>query len=204
MSDVMRGSASCPAEEELAAYLSGVSSTARQLAIDAHLAACDACLRAVMAAARRTSFDREILLPVPEPVLVRAAAAATQAPTTQPASGERSGQERRPVLRSPLPPARWWLSAALAASLAWVAVQTGWLQNVPEIAHRQTRAVRTEEEVKISARRAEVLAAPHPRAAVVATLARGDTVRVGEQDRDWYRVTLPDGREGWIAMEALR
>lgn len=203
MTEVMRKSASCPPEEELAAYLSGVSSAARQLAIDEHLAACDACLYAVMAAARRASFDREILLPVPEPVLARAAGA-TQAPATQPASGERSGQKRQPVLRSPLPRARWWLSAALAASLAWVAVQTGWLQNIPEIAYRQTRAVRTEEEVKISARRAEVLAAPHPRAAVVATLARGDTVRVGEQDRDWYRVTLPDGREGWIAMEALR
>lgn len=193
----------CPSEEELMAYLGGVTTAERQLAIDAHLATCDACLQALIVAARRTALSRETLLLVPEEVLARAAARVGHAAVAQQRADD-STAKRRGVLGSGLRlPARW-AALALAAGVALVVVQSRWFGNVPGGVERQVRAVRINEEVKISARRAEVLAGPHPRAAVVATLTRGDTVRVGGQERDWYQVILPDGREGWILIEALR
>lgn len=191
----------CPSEEEWAAYLGGIATLERQRALDRHLEQCDACLELLLAASRRWARDREMDMVLP----AHASETVPSVPPAAPAASERPPRVRAPRRsRLPLPRKAWWFGSALAAGLVLVTVQVWQLALQPGAQERATRAVPVGNEVRVAAARAEVRAAPHPRADVVATLRRGETVRVGAQERDWYRVQLADGREGWIVMEALR
>jgi len=195
---------SCPNEEELAAYLGGLVSASRQQAIDAHIECCDPCLQSLIAAARRWQHESELELEVP--ALVQARVAISPQRPAPPAASEESSspRRRRRLSRLPLPPRSWWIGGALAASMVLVAFPLWQALLVPGVHERATRSLELSSDVRIGAARVDVLAAPHPRASVVATLHRGDLVRLGGQDRDWYRVELADGKQGWIPVEALR
>lgn len=205
---------SCPAVESLIAHLTacldgtyGAPSTddpgaglttAARAAIDDHLRACDRCVETLAAAHERLRIASEIPAPLPVAVRERAEAA----------------------IRAPLPnawSAAWaWISTRLEGLLKLpvlipVAVSAGVLLVVatqtwmaPSLPHESTRAVRLPQTVRVTAREAVVRAQPSLRAEALATLAHGDVVEVGDEDRDWYRITAPNGVGGWVERRAFQ
>ena len=50
---------------------------------------------------------------------------------------------------------------------------------------------------------ANVRATPDPNAAIITSLSQGTVVDILEIIPEWYKIVLPDGREGWIARELV-
>ncbi len=205
---------SCPAVESLIAHLtasvegaygtppagdSGAGlTTSERAAIDDHLRACDRCVETLAVAHERLRIASEI--PAALPVAVRERAEA--------------------VIRAPLPSAwsaAWsWISTQLQGLLRLpvlipVAVSAGVLLVVatqtwmaPSSPPESTRAVRLPQRVRVTAHEAVVRAQPSLRAEALATLAHGDVVDVGDEDRDWYRITAPNGVGGWVERRAFQ
>lgn len=194
----------CPDGELLLAFLTAAvdAETARRL--DAHLEACEACLSTLLAAQHRLSLGDEIAETVPPDLLERLAAVPPQRAALPAGDRIAAPPANRRVRRLPAPPlVRYAVPLALAASLVVVmASQTSWLN--PTKSSRLTRSVPVADELKVTAREVVVRAQPHSGADVVAKLVRGDVVKVGGEDREWYRVDLPGGGEGWVEQEAFR
>jgi hypothetical protein len=93
--------------------------------------------------------------------------------------------------------ARRLAAVALAAALAPVAyAQAPEVQRArpaPSSAPAPTRMV-----IQIYAEKVTVRADPSPRATVLAELQKGTRVEATARRGNWYRVTLADGRSGWI------
>jgi hypothetical protein len=193
----------CPDGELLLAFLTAAvdSETARRL--DAHLDACDACLEALVTAQNRLARSSEMTEKVPPSLSERLAAVPPQRAATPAGDRHVAYPANRRVRRLPVSPIlRFAGPLALAASLLLVvASQTSWFSATPQ---RQTRSVPMSQHLKVTAREVQVRAQPHLQAEVVAKLTRGDVVEVGGEDREWYRVALPGGGEGWVEQYAFR
>lgn len=193
----------CPDDELLLAFLTAAvdPETARRL--DTHVDACEACLCALLLAQQRLSLDGQIAMAVPLEVSNRLAAVPPQRAATPAGARSVAHPANRRLRRLPAPPVvRYVVPLALAASLVLVLTsQTSWLSPTPS---RLTRSLSTSDPLKVTAREVVVRAQPHSNAEVVAKLVRGDVVEVGGEDRQWYRVTLPGGGEGWVEQEAFR
>jgi len=191
----------CPDEELLLAYGLRLLDGPGTAEMEQHLASCDACIAALALAKHRLQVVGNCLAPVPREVAEKVAATPHRAAATS-AGGAPALQTARRA-RLPIPP-RWSWPLALAAGLLLVVgVQVRpWPSS--DASERTTRAIAVRNTLEVSARTAVVRKEPHPRAEVVATLRRGDTVTIGSEEREWYRVSLPDGTLGWVEQDAFR
>jgi len=57
--------------------------------------------------------------------------------------------------------------------------------------------------MSVTVRETQARATPSFLGAVLAVLAYGDRLDILEEQRDWLRVALPDGRQGWVHRSAL-
>ena len=65
------------------------------------------------------------------------------------------------------------------------------------------RAVPLDQTLRVRAVTVRVYARPDTRTPVLAVLSPGAVVDVRELDQEWYRIVLPDGREGWVEQAGL-
>jgi len=187
-----------PSDEVLAAYLSTGLSTADRGDIARHLRVCDRCVQTVVAAQYRIGMALEIGAPVPEAVRERARTPELLVPSRGSAPprwlslirDRLSGVLRLPVLAP----------VALAAGLVLVvATSSTWLRPRGDL----TRSIPLHQNLRVTTTEAPVRDQPSTRAEVVATLRHGNAVEIRDELRDWYRVALPDGTEGWVLRQAF-
>ncbi len=191
----------CPDEETLLAYGLKLADPSTEMAVEAHLEACDACLSALALAKQRLrQMEGQVGITVPPEIVEKVAATPHRAAAAS-AGGASADKLRR--VRLPIPRGTVWPLALAASVLLVVGLQSRYWRS-EAVPPRLTRAVPVEDVAAVSASVALVRREPHPRAEVVATLRRGDVVRIGTEEREWYRVSLPDGTEGWVEQDAFR
>ena len=193
----------CPTDEMLLAYLTAAVTADAAERIDAHLEFCDLCIESLIVAQQRLSQDAHMAETVPHSVRLRVAAIAP--PRAARSAGDRvsaSRLTRRPRRLPAIPPWRVVVPAALAASALLVVASQTWLTSSPR--RPLTRAVPMSQQVRVTLPQAPVRTQPNLNADVIATLARGDVVEIGGEEREWYRVMLPSGGEGWVERRAFR
>ena len=204
--DSTTGESSCGTSEMLVSYLTTGLSDAERHSIDDHVRGCDQCIRTLTLLQRRLLSADEIPAAVPAHLIDRATAAATpgQRPVKAAAGLTEAwsaltsvGRRLSAHIRLPaLVPA-----AVAAGALLVVAGEHNWTQ--PEAPKEMTRAVPSHRTLRITAPEAIVRAQPNSRTEVVATLNRGTALEVTSLEKDWYRVTLPGGAEGWVERQAF-
>jgi hypothetical protein len=204
--DAASGESKCGTHEVLVSYLTTGLSDAERQSIDTHVRACDQCIRTLTLLQRRLLSAEEIPAPVPPSLMERATAAATpDRHTVKPAAGlseawaalSSVGRRLSAHIRLPtLVPA-----AVAAGALLVVAGEHNWTK--PEPLKEMTRAVQSRRSLRITAPEAIVRAQPSSRTEIVATFSRGTTLEVTSLEKDWYRVTLPSGAEGWVERQAF-
>jgi SH3-like domain-containing protein len=57
--------------------------------------------------------------------------------------------------------------------------------------------------MSVTVRETQARATPSFLGGVLAVLAYGDRVEILEEQRDWFRVALPGGKQGWVHRSAL-
>jgi hypothetical protein len=204
--DATAGGSSCGTTEMLVSYLTTGLSDAERHSIDSHVRGCDQCIRTLTLLQRRLLSAEEVPAPVPASVIERATAAATREHRpAKPAAGlaeawsalSSVGRRLSAHIRLPaLVPA-----AVAAGALLVVAGEHNWMK--PEPLKEMTRSVPSHRTLRITAAEAVVRAQPSTRTEVVATLTRGTPLEVTSLEKDWYRVTLPGGAEGWVERQAF-
>ncbi len=200
------GGSTCSTTEMLVSYLTTGLTVSERGRIDSHVRACDQCVRTLTLLQRRLLSAEEIPAPVPASVMERATAVATpQRRHAKPAAGlteawsALSSVGRRLSAHIKLPAL---VPAALAAgALLVVAGEQNWLNLAPP--KELTRAVPVHRTLRITAPEAIVRAQPSTRTEIVTTLSRGTTLEVAGLEKDWYRVVLPSGAEGWVERQAF-
>lgn len=191
----------CPDEETLLAYGLGLVDESEDAAVEGHLYSCDACVLALALATQRLrQMEASRVEAVPPHIAEKVAATPHRAAAAS--AGGASAQRWRRV-RLPIPPRQVWPLALAAGLVLAIGLHLGNFRS-PSEPERLTRSIPENQFAKVSASVATVRREPHPRAEVVATLRRGDAVRIGTQQREWYRVSLPDGTEGWVEQDAFR
>jgi len=200
------GAPSCSTTEMLVSYLTTGLSDAERHSIDTHVRGCDQCIRTLTLLQRRLLSAEEVPAPVPAALIERATAAATrERHPAKPSAGlaeawsalSSVGRRLSAHIRLPaLVPA-----AVAAGALLVVAGEHNWMK--PEPLKEMTRAVPSHRTLRITAPEAVVRAQPNSRTEIVATISRGATLEVTSLEKDWYRVTLPGGSEGWVERQAF-
>ena len=187
---------SCPTDEALVGALASTLTDIEQQQLENHFDSCDRCLTSLAALCHRLAVASDVAAAVPESVRRRAQAAL--------GNGANTGVQLR-------------VPSALRPSVAWrrvpvfvpVGIAVGVLlvvATLPSWNHppgERTREIELQEQLRITATEALVRTQPNPRAEVIATLKRGANVQIGGEERDWYRVALPDGKRGWVEREAF-
>jgi anti-sigma factor RsiW len=183
-----------PTPEDLVAYVTGAAADG---AIEEHLLSCAACVESVAIMHSRLRVGAPAAVAVPAALLER-----VRPRPSSPGKGSRrwraavgagvSAARRLPVLMP--------LSFAAGALLALMVQQLWPDGGVP---HPVTRSVTTRRALAVTASEGQLRSEPHPRAAIIATLNRGTMTEVLTEYRDWYRVRLADGSEGWIERHAF-
>ncbi|MFQ5664937.1 MAG: zf-HC2 domain-containing protein [Candidatus Binatia bacterium] len=201
-----RGDARCTTTELLVGYLTTGLTASERRDIDRHVRGCDQCIRTLTLLQRRLLSAPEMAAPVPAAVVERARAASTRdVGHARPAVGlgeawaALSSVGRRLSAHIKLPvlvPA-----AVAAAALLVVATEQTWVTPAPQ--RELTRAVPMHQTLRVTAQEAIVRNQPSTRTQIVGTLQHGTTIEIAGQERDWYRVTLPDGTEGWVERRAF-
>ena len=183
-----------PTPEDLVAYVTGAAVDG---AIEEHLLSCAACVESVAIMHSRLRVGALAAVPVPSALQERIRSWPSRpgksSPRWRAAVGTGLSAARRlPVLMP--------LSFAAGALLALM-VQQLW----PEggVPHPVTRSVTTRRALAVTASEGQLRSEPHPRAAIIATLNRGTMTEVLAEYRDWYRVRLADGSEGWVERRAF-
>jgi Bacterial SH3 domain/Putative zinc-finger len=204
--DATSDGANCSTTEMLVSYLTTGLSDAERHSIDTHVRGCDQCIRTLTLLQRRLLSAEQVPAPVPAFLMDRATAAATRAHRpAKPAAGlaeawgalSSVGRRLSAHIRLPvLVPA-----AVAAGALLVVAGEHNWMK--PEPLKEMTRSVPSHRTLRITAPEAVVRAQPNSRTAIVATLDRGAALEVTSLEKDWYRVTLPGGAEGWVERQAF-
>ncbi len=186
----------CPSDESLTAYLTASLSPDENHAVDSHARQCDDCARVLQTVSARLRLADEIAMPIPFDVRQRATVA-TAAPVRAAASAG-TWRDLIGYVTALLRPPVFLPLAAAAALLLFIGTETRQsepVRSVPPIEQQTT--------LRIAAREVLVRDQPTTRGSVLATLNRGATVTYRGEDRDWLRVALADGSEGWIEREAL-
>jgi hypothetical protein len=204
--DATSGESSCGTAEMLVSYLTTGLSDGERQSIDTHVRGCDQCVRTLTLLQRRLLSADDVPAAVPLSVMERATAAATfERRPAKPAVGlseawsalSSVGRRLSAHIRLPaLVPA-----AVAAGALLVVAGERNWTQ--PEPLKEMSRAVPSHRSLRITAAEAIVRAQPSSRTEAVATLSRGTMLEVTSLEKDWYRVTLPGGAEGWVERQAF-
>jgi len=185
--------ASCPNDESLLAWLT--SAPTATVAIDTHLAACDPCTQRVQELQRVRGALPEMETMVPARIREQATAWARPQPA-MPSLWERlSAALRYPVL----------MPAAFATGMLLYVVA----QQLPDPSGLPVAGSRSVQQPgavtrQVIAAEASVYAEASRRADIVERLTRGAVVEISSEERGWYRVTLADGREGWIEQSSLQ
>ncbi|MBI3783233.1 MAG: SH3 domain-containing protein [Deltaproteobacteria bacterium] len=195
----------CPSEELLVAYLMGALNAVEGDQLDDHVDKCDACLDALLSARQRLSRNAEMAERLPDDLLRRMAAATPQRAAAS--AGDRAAPSRATwrVRRLPIPRSvRLLAPLALAAgALLVVGSSQSWWSRTPSQPQPLMRSVPVSPQLRVTAREALVRAQPQLHAAVIGTLNRGEVVSVGSEEREWYRVALPNGGQGWVEQGAF-
>ena len=204
--DATPGESNCGTHEVLVSYLTTGLSDAERRSIDTHVRGCDQCIRTLTLLQRRLLSAEEIPAAVPASVIERATAAAMpDRRPVKPAAGlsdawaalSSVGRRLSAHIRLPaLVPA-----AVAAGALLVVAGEHNWTK--PEPLKEMARAVPSHRSMRITAPEAVVRAQPSSRTEILVTLGRGTTLEVTSLEKDWYRVTLPSGAEGWVERQAF-
>ncbi len=188
---------SCPSPERLLAVLHASTTDA---AIDIHLRECDPCTHLLQRFQRAMAMATEMSVAVPPSLRQQAIAWAEPQPAAAPRPKEQSSwwERVRAGLRYPV-----LMPAAFAAGMLLyvVALQVPLMPGVPAGSRSAAQPVATR---RVIASEARVFAEANARAQLVERLARGSVVEISFEERGWYRVTLADGRQGWIEQHALQ
>lgn len=198
---------SCGTTEMLVGYLTTGLTQAERHSIDSHVRGCDQCIKTLTLLQRRLLSADEMAVPVPAHVAERArAAAGVPDRAARPAAGlaeawsalSTVGRRLSAHIRIPaLVPA-----AVAAGALLVIAGEYAWQQ--PAQLREMTRAVPSPHRLlRVNATRAVVHVQPNSRTEVIASLDRGTRLEVTELEKDWYRVILPSGAEGWVERSAF-
>jgi hypothetical protein len=186
----------------LIAYLSDEVAIPERSRIDAHLDECEACLELTLSAHARLRFGA---IAEPVPTIFSQPTAVVPPHSAAGPAGIAPSHPQRPkgvVRYLPVPPPRWLMAPlALAAGLALMLVAPDFNRGIDA---PLTRGVDDTSIVRITAHQADVRADPSLHAVVVAQLARGTVLDVAGQERDWYRIRLASGGEGWVEQRACR
>jgi Bacterial SH3 domain/Putative zinc-finger len=197
---------SCTTTEMLVGYLTTGLTDSERRSIDSHVRGCDQCVQTLTLLQRRLLSAPEMDVAVPAAVQERARAASqagvrapkpaiglAEAWSTLTTVGRRlSTHIRLPVL----------VPAALAAgALFVVAGQQVWLNQGPP--RELSRAVPTNQSLRITALEATVRSQPSSHSEIVATLSRGTVLTISGEEREWLHVSLNDGKEGWVERRAF-
>lgn len=205
------GGSGCIGEERLVLYASGALTGDERGAIAAHVGGCDPCVASLLQLHRRLGVSGEAAAPIPAAVARRAravlpAALAELAPGAAAAVPARPALRTAPGLRQRL---RDWLQMPVLAPLAVAALALFALaigMRVPggsaDVEHSRAVSPATVR-MRITADQTPLYSRPSGRSEVVGAVARGTTVTVAGEERDWYDVRLDDGRSGWVAREAF-
>ena len=187
--------AECPDPECLVAYLIERAGDRDRARIDAHLLECDRCTEMVMVMHQRWRRAEHIAVPVPASVTTAVA------PAQDPVRLDRrerwsTGRER--LLAVTRLPVLMPTAFAAGAVIMLLVQQISWQPSGP-----LTRAVPLEQTLRVRTAIVRVHAAPDSRTPVLAELPAGTVIEVHDQQEKWYRVALPDGREGWVEQAGL-
>lgn len=184
----------CPSGEWLTAYLTTDLSVEESQRIDSHARGCDNCARLLQTASARLRIAPEVAVALPFELRQRVAPreVAQRRESHRPAWRdllERFTELLRPSALVPL--------AAAAILLLVIRTQLHDNDSVRSLPPLEQTTLR------IGATQALVRTQPTTRAEVIATLERGTAVTYRGEDRDWYRVTMPNGTEGWIERDVF-
>lgn len=182
-----------PGDELLIAYLTAELEPSERDDIDIHLDTCDGCIGTLVAIQARVAAVGDQTLSVPASVLARTEAVAM-------------GSQHRPRrLRSRVLGQTLKLPILVPLSLAAGALLVIGTQSLRGSRPQGvlTRAVPFRQTLPVTERDAPVRLRPNSEGAVMATLHRGEVVEIQDEERDWYRVVLRDGRTGWIERRAF-
>lgn len=196
----------CTTTEMLVGYLTTGLTDAERRSIDSHVRGCDQCVQTLTLLQRRLLSAPEMEMAVPRAVQERARTASQQGVRApRPAIGLSEawstlttvGRRLSAHIRLPaLVPA-----AVAAGALFVVAGQQVWLNQEP--ARELSRAVPIDQTLRVTAPEATVRSQPSSHADIVTTLNRGTVLKVSGEERDWLRVSLSDGKEGWVERRAF-
>ena len=196
-----------PSDETLSAYLWPGSLTGPERAtVEHHLTVCDHCVALIEVAHARLAVAAEIPYAVPPQLQQRVMdalvppAPVVNRPRAEPETRNWLDTIREGILALTRLPILVPTGFAVGVALMLVGNQTAWNQ-VP--AGPLTRAVSISQALRVTAPQAVVRAQPHTRAESIATLSRGQVIRVDREDREWYGITLPGGAEGWVERGAF-
>lgn len=182
----MNDATHCPNDELLIGYVTGDLADLEQHQVNTHVGTCDRCVETVRSVHARLRVIAEPLEPPPDAVRARARAVR---------DGARIAAGSRPVpllLRLPL-----LIPMSFAAGALLVVGAQTWLAPAqPRVIIRAVQMQRTTQDASVHAQ-------PQEHAAVVASLHAGEMVEVRSEQPGWYRVTLADGSEGWVAARAF-
>lgn len=205
-------SPSHPSDETLMAYLwPGALTGPEQATVERHLSVCDQCVGLIEVAHARLAIAAEIPYAVPPQLQQRVMEGLASSPapiTAQPQAARTRPSTRRSwggAIRDQLLaltrlPVLVPIGFAVGIALMLVSNRTVW-NTVPS--GPLTRAVSVEQALRVTAPQAVVRSQPNARAETVATLSRGQVIHVDREDREWYRLTLPSGAEGWVERGAF-
>jgi anti-sigma factor RsiW len=198
--------ATCTTTEMLVGYLTTGLTDAERRSIDGHVRSCDQCVQTLTLLQRRLLSAPEMAVPVPLGVQERARATSQAGiRAAKPAAGLAEawsalttvGRRLSAHIRLPaLVPA-----AVAAGALFVVAGQQVWLNQEP--ARELSRAVPMDQSLRVTLPQADVRSQPNMHADVVATLSRGTVLQISGEEREWLRVSLDNGKEGWIERRAF-
>lgn len=188
----LSGHSACPSDELLLAYLVMGLGGEEHERTDHHVRECNRCMTALTTMQNRVSMAAEIPTPVPGPIQERVR------------SG--TGRASRSVQ---VAPRAWWatirdrlatvfsLPVLVPAAVAIGALLVVVTQQKVEAPREMSRAVQPHSTLHVTVAEAVVRSQPAAQEQVVATLKRGASLRVIDEQGDWYNVLLPDGTRGW-------
>lgn len=209
------GGSGCVGEERLVLYASGGMIGDARAIVDAHVAGCDPCVASIVQIHRRLSVLADVAAPIPAGVARRAQAVlpgaladleplepAAPMPRLQPTLARDAGPRLMERLRA-------WLQVPVLAPLAMAAIALfmvgiGFRPTTEPAGTERSRALPPASvRLRVTAGETTLYSRPSGKSDAVATVARGATVEVAGEERDWYEVRLDDGRSGWIVREAF-
>lgn len=204
------GGAGCVGEERLVLYAGGRLPGDDRVAVAAHVDGCDPCVAALVRVHRRLSVLADVAAPVPASISRRAQAVLPAA--LDEIAPRRSAARVQPVAAAAAPGLferlRAWLSVPVLApvavgAVALFAIAAGLRPSDPAAGERTRALAPAAVRMRVTAGEATLYSRPSGNSTAVGTVARGASVAVAGEERDWYEVRLDDGRSGWIVREAF-